>query len=291
MAPRIGSFGETARGLSHNPLGIIALFIVLVYGIAALVVGFGNNLNGTSTTMLVVFMVLFPVLVLAVFTWLVAKYPVNLYGPKEFIPGEYVQAILDQSVPYEVRNLRVIQPDPPQPSPSISPRRVPATEPAEQHSGESTSLPEPIEEPIDHRQLPRGNSFSSEFDLTTPVGRSEERDSLYKKFRGVFVVHSLTPSTIEGQEYDVFIYLKRHHGESVSIVKKAEFFFGHHWGNQIFEGDREGDVIGVRTSAYGPFLCTCLVTFQDGHQASLYRYIDFEMGKVVNEIVRPYKRQ
>jgi hypothetical protein len=38
--------------------------------------------------------------------------------------------------------------------------------------------------------------------------------------------------------------------------------------------------MGVRLSAYGPFLCTCLVTFEDGEQVSLYRYIDFEMGEV-----------
>jgi hypothetical protein len=93
---------------------------------------------------------------------------------------------------------------------------------------------------------------------------------------------------LEGQRYDVFIYLLQHGGGSVSNVKKAEFFFGNNWGNKIFEGSREGDVIGVRTSAYGSFLCTCLVTFKDGYQASLYRYIDFEMGHVVSEIVRPY---
>jgi len=39
-------------------------------------------------------------------------------------------------------------------------------------------------------------------------------------------------------------------------------------------------LIGVRTSAYGPFLCTCRVTFIDGHVAFHSRYIDFEMGKV-----------
>ena len=47
------------------------------------------------------------------------------------------------------------------------------------------------------------------------------------------------------------------------------------------EGHHEGDVIEVRVSAYGSFLCTCLVTFEDGEQVSLYRYIDFEMGKVI----------
>lgn len=36
----IKSFGQTAKGLARNPLGIIALFIVLVYGVAGLVTAF-----------------------------------------------------------------------------------------------------------------------------------------------------------------------------------------------------------------------------------------------------------
>ncbi|HZZ68851.1 MAG TPA: hypothetical protein VFE18_11830, partial [Phenylobacterium sp.] len=32
----VENFGETAKGLARNPLGIIALFIVLVYAMAAL---------------------------------------------------------------------------------------------------------------------------------------------------------------------------------------------------------------------------------------------------------------
>jgi len=118
----------------------------------------------------------------------------------------------------------------------------------------------------------------------TPSERIEERKELYERFREVFIVHVLTPSERKGQDYDIFIFLKRHHEKPISVVTKAEFFFGKYWGNRIFEGQRQGDVIGVRLSAYGPFLCTCLVTFEDGEQVSLYRYIDFEMGKVIAEL-------
>ena len=38
-------FAETAIGFTKSPLGIIALFIVLVYGFASFVVGFGNGLS------------------------------------------------------------------------------------------------------------------------------------------------------------------------------------------------------------------------------------------------------
>jgi hypothetical protein len=86
-------FGETARGLAHNPLGIIALFIVLVYGFASLVVGIGANLDPASTIVLVWFMVLFPVLVLGVFAWLVSRHHWKLYSPRDYGKGEFMQAV------------------------------------------------------------------------------------------------------------------------------------------------------------------------------------------------------
>ena len=48
------NFGNTATKLSRNPLGIIALFIVLVYGIAGLVLGVsGESLVESHKTVLV----------------------------------------------------------------------------------------------------------------------------------------------------------------------------------------------------------------------------------------------
>ena len=65
-------FGDTAKSLARNPLGIIALFIVLIYGFASLVVGLSGRLDPGDRTPLVWFLVVFPCLVLAVFTWLVS---------------------------------------------------------------------------------------------------------------------------------------------------------------------------------------------------------------------------
>jgi len=66
-------------------------------------------------------------------------------------------------------------------------------------------------------------------------------------------------------------------------VKFAEFFFGRYWGNEVFKETAKDGLVGVETSAYGPFLCTCRVHFQDGHISSLSRYIDFEMGRVFTD--------
>jgi CheY-like chemotaxis protein len=77
-------FGDIAQKLARNPLGIIALFIVLVYGFAALVTAFGGGLSGAERLPLVYFLVGFPVLVLAVFTWLVSRHSTKLFAPSDF---------------------------------------------------------------------------------------------------------------------------------------------------------------------------------------------------------------
>lgn len=91
----LGQFGKTASGLSKNPLGIIALFIVLIYGVAALVLGFtGNSLESNQQWPLIWFLVLFPVIVLSVFTWLVSRHPTKLYSPSDFQEeAHFLQAI------------------------------------------------------------------------------------------------------------------------------------------------------------------------------------------------------
>jgi hypothetical protein len=42
MTDQVRVFGDVAKGLARNPLGIIALFIVLVYGFASPVTAFAG---------------------------------------------------------------------------------------------------------------------------------------------------------------------------------------------------------------------------------------------------------
>jgi len=84
MAHNLKAFGKTAKGLAKNPLGIIALFIVLVYGFAALVAAFASSLSEAERLPLIWFLVLFPVLVLTVFGWLVSRHARKLYGPSDY---------------------------------------------------------------------------------------------------------------------------------------------------------------------------------------------------------------
>lgn len=79
----VKDFSESAKGFTKSPLGIIALFIVLVYGFASLVVAFGRNLE-EHVAPLVYFLVGFPVVVFVGFLWLVANHHKKLYGPSDF---------------------------------------------------------------------------------------------------------------------------------------------------------------------------------------------------------------
>lgn len=79
------AFITGAKGLASNPLGIIALFISLIYGFACLVVvGGSTNLTDDLLTVLVWFLVLFPCLILVSFLFLVVFHHQKLYAPSDY---------------------------------------------------------------------------------------------------------------------------------------------------------------------------------------------------------------
>lgn len=102
------------------------------------------------------------------------------------------------------------------------------------------------------------------------------RAAEYAKSREVFLVHSLSPSVAPGQRYDIFIYLKKHWTGDLSDVAHAQFYLGRWWGHQVFDVPNNGGYIGIRTAAYGEFLCVCRVVFTDAQEVFLQRYINFE---------------
>lgn len=95
MHTGLKEFGDIAKNLSGNPLGIIALFIVLVYGIAALVLGVSaNTLQSFERLPMIWFLIIFPPIVLFTFTWLVARHHGKLYAPKDFSdPTHFLQTL------------------------------------------------------------------------------------------------------------------------------------------------------------------------------------------------------
>jgi len=85
MNSSLSEFGRVAQRLARNPLGIIALFIVLIYGFAALLLGTaGGTLGPEQRWPLVWFVVLFPVVVLGAFYRLVTNHHQKLYAPMDY---------------------------------------------------------------------------------------------------------------------------------------------------------------------------------------------------------------
>lgn len=109
---------------------------------------------------------------------------------------------------------------------------------------------------------------------------SKERNAIYQENSGLFIAHVIEPSSETGQLYDIFIYLVRHKSTMLDDIESAEFFFGAYWNNRVFKETKKNGLIGISTSAYGPFLCTCRVKMKSGLIIRLHRYIDFEMGRV-----------
>lgn len=73
------------KDLVKNPIGIIALFISLIYGFANLLLGAtANSLTSDERFPLVIFIVLFPVVVLGVFYLLVSRHHGKLYAPGDY---------------------------------------------------------------------------------------------------------------------------------------------------------------------------------------------------------------
>lgn len=76
---------QSAAKLSRNPLGIIALFILLIYGLATTLFGcVGSSLTEGQKWWFVIFLVIFPIIVLASFVYLVVKHHPKLYAPGDF---------------------------------------------------------------------------------------------------------------------------------------------------------------------------------------------------------------
>lgn len=120
-----------------------------------------------------------------------------------------------------------------------------------------------------------------------------KRSQIGKEQRGVQLVHVATPSAESGQRYDLFVYLtgwrRSEYGqpENLSDVKDAEFHVGPKFtpSTVLVKNNNQGK-IGFTTSAHGPVICVCRVTFTDGETAVLQRYLDFESAELAERAAR-----
>ena len=82
----MNNFMKNAAGLTKNPLGIIALFISLIYGFACIVLStsLSNMITQDERLPLIWFIILFPILILLAFIFLVVNHHEKLYSPGDF---------------------------------------------------------------------------------------------------------------------------------------------------------------------------------------------------------------
>jgi hypothetical protein len=139
---------------------------------------------------------------------------------------------------------------------------------------------------LEHINLPKDsidpNKAKSD---SNGVEREKHREKIYENNHGLFLTHILAPSDKNGYR-DIYIYLIRHNPqnkeeEQFLDIDNAEFFFGHMWNNKIFKTEPRKGIVGISTSAYAPFLCTCFVKLKSGVEIELYRYIDFSANVAV----------
>jgi hypothetical protein len=112
---------------------------------------------------------------------------------------------------------------------------------------------------------------------------NQERYSIYDKNKDLFLHFDLEASNVSGQKYDVTLYLIRqsHPGigrerDDLRDVERAEFFFGPHWGNNVYTVENVDGRIGIVTSAYGEFLAYCKVYRKgDPCPVEVYQFIRF----------------
>lgn len=124
----------------------------------------------------------------------------------------------------------------------------------------------------------QNNHFQTTIDKNSL--RESERASIYSTQRGAMLVHKIYKSQKDGQLYDILIYLIPKKNCNIIQVTSVEYYFGKFWHNKIFTSSDRSNGFAIATSAYGPFLCTAKINFNDGESETVYRFIDFEMGDV-----------
>jgi hypothetical protein len=116
------------KDLVKNPIGIIALFISMIYGFANLLLGTtASSLTPEERYPLVIFIVLFPVVVLGVYYMLVSRHHGKLYAPGDYKDDKSFLRTLSQ----EERELKLekeAQEALPQPEPEEQPKPAPGGE-------------------------------------------------------------------------------------------------------------------------------------------------------------------
>lgn len=229
------------KDYTRSPLGVVGLFMVLVYGLATISFTVENTLTSSQRWVLLGFVVLFPLAIFIGFLYLVAKLPRQLYGPSDFRTDDAFVAFTQgfTTIKGEITD--------------------PIPEPDDLESGQLALPPSP-------------DSQLHELEFTSDT-LDKVLLAVYFTQRGVFLGHVARPRP-DGS-YRVAIFLTG--SPNVRDAQHAEFYFGSGWRSKIFQAspDNSGR-LGVVVLANDGFLALCRVTFRDGSTLLLNHYCNLE---------------
>lgn len=97
----LSDFIKNTKGLTKNPLGIIGLFISLIYGFACLVLSTSiSNLDSANERIpLIWFIIIFPLIILGAFLFLVVNHHEKLYAPSDFRDdGSFIETMQNRRI-------------------------------------------------------------------------------------------------------------------------------------------------------------------------------------------------
>lgn len=99
------------KGLTRNPLGIIAIFISMIYGIACIVLTISIKYlkYDYERLPLIWFVIIFPLTTLGAFVYLVIKHHGKLYSPRDYRLDETFVKTLDSKAIEEKRKIEVLE--------------------------------------------------------------------------------------------------------------------------------------------------------------------------------------
>jgi hypothetical protein len=114
-------------------------------------------------------------------------------------------------------------------------------------------------------------------------------DGYSKKSRYVMLVHRFFPSREPRQVYDVLLYFVERRAGALLQVTRVEYYFGPNWQNLVYPSNDRSKRFAIKVSAYDRFVCVAKLYFADNETATVYRYVDFEMGPLPTLPIDPPK--
>lgn len=240
MADDLSGFSKSAKALSKNPLGIIALFIVLVYGLGSMVVAIGGEkLHAIADHPLTWFLAIFPFIVLLVFAYLVSRHHQKLYGPGDYDKTEQFAQMFGVNAPKEISE-----------SAAEGKTRIATTDSSKRPTEVPANLLEKLETRYDKV---KASSYCIIHQSEMVRQRTSPKSGRYRV--RVWIEHFMKPSEIKE-------------------VKQVSYRVWDDFGQNVYTTTSLESNFDLWLSIYGEFPVSALIELKSGESIILERYLD-----------------